>query len=159
MKFRMNFGIVKTIIIVLVIVGALALMGVDIAMLAGAKGLETSMPAVAGVSLAAAAIIAISALVVLLNSFYKFDKDKLVFVLGVFKDTIPYENITSIKEDIRTKEFYVFAKGKRVQDGEVSLHIVAQKNKEEGIVSAIREAVPSIAIEVFESEDRRSKKK
>lgn len=159
MKFRMNFGIVKTIIIVLVIAGALALAALDISMLAGAKGLETSMPAVAGVSLAAAAIIAISALIVLFNSYYKFADDKLVFVLGIFKDTIPYENVTAVKEDSRTKEFYVFAKGKRVQDGEVSLHIVTSKNSEEALVEAFRKALPSTIIEVFESEDKRNKKK
>ena len=159
MKFKMNFGIVKTIVIVLVIAGALALAGVDIAMLAGAKGLETSMPAVAGVSLAAAVIIAVSALVVLFNSYYKFADGNLVFVLGIFKDTIPYENVTSVKEDSRTKEFYIFAKGKRIQDGEVSLHIVTSKNNEEALVAEVRKAMPSMIIEVFESEDKRSKKK
>ncbi len=158
MKFRMNFGVVKTIILVIVILGALALAGLDIAMLAGAKGFETAMPAIAGVSLAASVIIAIAALVVMLNSYYKFSDDKLIFVLGIFKDTIPYENVTAVRQDSRTNEFYIFAKGKRIQDGEVSLHIVTSPKKVEDVLSAIRNAMPSMIIEVFTSEDKRKKK-
>ena len=159
MKFSMNFGIVKTIILVVITAGALALAGLDIAMLAGAEGVATSMPAIAGVSLAASVIIAFAALIVLLNSFYKFGEDNLVFVLGIFKDTIPYENVTAVKEDSRTKEFYIFAKGKREQDGEVSLHIVTNPKNEERLLEALRKALPSMIIEVFTSEDKRAKKK
>ena len=159
MKFRMNFGIVKTIILALVIAGALSLAAIDIAMLAGAEGLETSMPAIAGVSLAAAVIIAIAALVVLLNSFYKFEEAQLVFVLGIFKDTISYDNVTAVRQDSRTKEAYIFAKGKRVQDGEVSLHIVTNPKNADKLLEEIRKAMPSMIIEVFTSEDKHSKKK
>ncbi|MBR4800504.1 MAG: PH domain-containing protein [Clostridia bacterium] len=158
MKFRMNFGIVKTVIIAIVLAGALALAGLDIAMLAGAEGLTTSLPAVAGVSLAAAVIITVAAILVLFNSQYKFDKDNLVVVLGVFKDKIPYSSITAVKEDSRLKEFYIFAKGARVQDGDVSLRLAVSPKAEERVVSAIRVAMPSMIIEVFESEDKRKKK-
>lgn len=159
MKFRMNFGIVKTVILVIVIAGALTLAGLDIAMLAGANGLETSMPAVAGVSLGASVLIAFAALIVLVNSFYKFEDGAFVFLLGVFKDKIPYENIVGIKEDSRTKEFYILAKGKQVQDGIGSLHIVTSPKNEQRFIEAAREKMPDIIIEVFTSEDKRKKNK
>lgn len=74
MKFRMNFGIVKTIIVVLVVLGALAVVALDIAMLAGANGVATQQPAVAWVSIVAALVIAVAALLVLFNSYYGFKK-------------------------------------------------------------------------------------
>ena len=159
MKFRMNFGIVKTIVMAIVIAGALALAAIDIAMLAGAKGLMTSMPAVAGVSLAAAIVIACAAAVVLVNSYYKFGKSELVFVLGIFKDKIPYENIVAVKEDSRTKDIYIISKGQRVQDGETSLRITVYPKKADDVLTAIRESMPNMIIEVFTSEDKNSKKK
>lgn len=82
MKFRMNFGIVKTVIVAVIIVGALAIAALDIAMLAGANGVATQQPAVAWVSIVAAVIIAVAALLVLFNSYYGFKEDKMVSVLG-----------------------------------------------------------------------------
>ena len=41
MKIRMNFGVVKTILLAVVALGALAIIGLDIAMLAGANGVYT----------------------------------------------------------------------------------------------------------------------
>ena len=159
MKFRMDFGIFKTIVIVIVMLGALALVGLDIAMLAGAKGVATAMPAVAAVSLAAAVIIALAALIVLVNSFYKFKDDRLEFVLGIFKDKIPYDYITAVKEDERTKDIYIFARGQRAQDAEVSLRMNVSKNKVDSVLEEIRKHLPNMIIEVFTSEDKRPLKK
>lgn len=96
MKFRMNFGIVKTVIVAVIIVGALAIAALDIAMLAGANGVATQQPAVAWVSIVAAVIIAVAALLVLFNSYYGFKEDKMVSVLGFFVDKIKYEDIVCI---------------------------------------------------------------
>lgn len=72
MKIRMNFGVVKTILLAVVTLGALAIVGLDIAMLAGANGVYTDSPAIAIVSLVAATLIALAALLVLFNSAYRF---------------------------------------------------------------------------------------
>ena len=100
MKFRMNFGIVKTVIVAVIIVGALAIAALDIAMLAGANGVATQQPAVAWVSIVAAVIIAVAALLVLFNSYYGFKEDKMVSVLGFFVDKIKYDDVICIKQNL-----------------------------------------------------------
>lgn len=157
MKLRMYFGIVKTVIIAVVILFALALAGVDIAMLAGAKGIETSMPAIAGVSLGASVLIAVAGALLLLNSFYKFDKDKLVVMLGVFKDVVPYESVTAVRQNGETREVYLFAKGKKIQDGETVIRFNVDKGKIDDLLSAIRQAMPDLIIEVFTPENSEPK--
>ena len=157
MKLRMYFGIVKTVIIAVVILFALALAGVDIAMLAGAKGIETSMPAIAGVSLGASVLIAVAGALLLLNSFYKFDKDKLVVMLGVFKDVVPYESVTAVRQNGETREVYLFAKGKKIQDGETVIRFNVDKSKTDDLLEAIRQAMPDLIIEVFTPENSEPK--
>ena len=157
MKLRMYFGIVKTVIIAVVILFALALAGVDIAMLAGAKGIETSMPAIAGVSLGASVLIAVAGALLLLNSFYKFDKDKLVVMLGVFKDVVPYESVTAVRQNGETSEVYLFAKGKKIQDGETVIRFNVDKGKIDDLLEAIRQAMPDLIIEVFTPENSEPK--
>ena len=157
MKLRMYFGIVKTVIIAVVILFALALAGVDIAMLAGAKGIETSMPAIAGVSLGASVLIAVAGALLLLNSYYKFDKDKLVVMLGVFKDVVPYESVTAVRQNGETSEVYLFAKGKKIQDGETVIRFNVDKGKIDDLLEAIRQAMPDLIIEVFTPENSEPK--
>lgn len=155
MKLRMNFGIVKTVIIAIVIVFALALAGVDIAMLAGAPGVSTSMPAIAAVSLVASLLIAVAGAVLLFNSYYKFEKEKLVVFLGIFKDVVPYENVTAVRQNGETKEVYLFAKGKKIQDGETVIRFNVDKGKP--LLEAIRQAMPDLIIEVFTPENSEPK--
>ena len=157
MRIRMNFGMAKTVIIALVIVFALALMGVDIAMLAGAPGVSTSMPAVAGVSLAASVVIAAAGVLLLVNSYYKFADDKLVIVLGIFKDVVPYENVTAVRQNGETREVYLFAKGKKIQDGETVIRFSVDKNKVDDVISAIQSSMPEMIIEVFTPESKEPK--
>ena len=155
MKLRMNFGIVKTVIIAIVIVFALALAGVDIAMLAGAPGVSTSMPAIAAVSLVASLLIAVAGAVLLFNSYYKFEKEKLVVFLGIFKDVVPYENVTAVRQNGETGEVYLFAKGKKIQDGETVIRFNVDKSKT--LLEAIRQAMPDLIIEVFTPENSEPK--
>ncbi|MBO4555026.1 MAG: hypothetical protein J5713_04530 [Clostridia bacterium] len=157
MKFRMNFGLTKTIIIAVVIVFALALVGLDVAMLAGAKGIATSLPAVAAVSLAASVIIAVAACLVLFGSFYKFEKDRLVIMLGIFRDVIPYENVTEIRQDGSTRELYIVAKGVRIQDGENVIKFNVDKKKTDDLIEAFKKSMPEMIIEVFTPVDNKPK--
>ncbi len=159
MKFRMNFGIVKTIIVVLVVLGALAVMALDIAMLAGANGVATQQPAVAWVSIVAALIIAVAALLVLFNSYYGFKKDKFVSVLGFFVDKMSYDDIICIKQNSLTGEIYLITKGIKAQDGEMSFKVNIAPQKTDDFIHEMRNHIGEVIVEVFTPEKKNKDKK
>lgn len=159
MKFRMNFGIVKTVIVTVIILGALAVCALDIAMLAGANGVATSQPAVAWVSIVAAAIIAVAAMLVLFNSYYGFKKDKIVSVLGFFVDKIKYDDVVCIKQNSLTGEIYLIVKGLREQDGEVSFKVNIAPQKTDAFIHEMRNHIGEIIVEVFTPEKKNKDKK
>lgn len=155
----MNFGIVKTVIVTVIILGALAVCALDIAMLAGANGVATSQPAVAWVSIVAAAIIAVAAMLVLFNSYYGFKKDKLVSVLGFFVDKIKYDDVVCIKQNSLTGEIYLIVKGLREQDGEVSFKVNIAPQKTDAFIHEMRNHIGEIIVEVFTPEKKNKDKK
>ena len=159
MKFRMNFGIVKTVIVTVIILGALAVCALDIAMLAGANGVATSQPAVAWVSIVAAAIIAVAAMLVLFNSYYGFKEDKIVSVLGFFVDKIKYDDVVCIKQNSLTGEIYLIVKGLREQDGEVSFKVNIAPQKTDAFIHEMRNHIGEIIVEVFTPEKKNNDKK
>lgn len=159
MKFRMNFGIVKTVIVTVIILGALAVCALDIAMLAGANGVATSQPAVAWVSIVAAAIIAVAAMLVLLNSYYGFKEDKMVSVLGFFVDKIKYDDVVCIKQNSLTGEIYLIVEGLREQDGEVSFKVNIAPQKTDAFIHEMRNHIGEIIVEVFTPEKKNKDKK
>ena len=158
MKFRMNFGVIKTVIVAVIIVGALAIAALDIAMLAGANGVATQQPAVAWVSIVAAVIIAVAALLVLFNSYYGFKEDKMVSVLGFFVDKIKYEDIVCIKQNSLTGEIYLITKGLKEQDGEVSFKINVAPQKTDAFIHEMRNRIGEIIVEVFTPEKKNKDK-
>lgn len=155
----MNFGIVKTVIVTVIILGALAVCALDIAMLAGANGVATSQPAVAWVSIVAAAIIAVAAMLVLFNSYYGFKKDKIVSVLGFFVDKIKYDDVVCIKQNSLTGEIYLIVKGLREQDGEVSFKVNIAPQKTDAFIHEMRNHIGEIIVEVFTPEKKNKDKK
>lgn len=155
----MNFGIVKTVIVTVIILGALAVCALDIAMLAGANGVVTSQPAVAWVSIVAAAIIAVAAMLVLFNSYYGFKKDKIVSVLGFFVDKIKYDDVVCIKQNSLTGEIYLIVKGLREQDGEVSFKVNIAPQKTDAFIHEMRNHIGEIIVEVFTPEKKNKDKK
>lgn len=159
MKFRMNFGIVKTIIVVLVVLGALAVVALDIAMLAGANGVATQQPAVAWVSIVAALVIAVAALLVLFNSYYGFKKDKFVSVLGFFVDKMSYDDIICIKQNSLTGEIYIITKGIKAQDGEMSFKVNIAPQKTDDFIHEMRNHIGEVIVEVFTPEKKNKDKK
>lgn len=156
MKFRMNFGIVKTIILAVIVAGALAIIGVDIAMLAGEN---TAEPAIAGVSVGAAALIAVAALLVLLNSYYNFKDDRLVTVLGFFVDKINYKDIVCVKQNSETREIYLITKGVKQTDGDISFKVNISTQKVDGFIAALRDKIGDIIVEVYTPEKKDKNKK
>ena len=142
--FHMYFGAIKLALIILVIAGVLGLMGLDIAILAGA--INSGAPAVAAVSLAAAAIVGAAAIVVLACSGYRLKEDRLLVVLGVFSDKVMYEDIAVLKRNGDTGELYVVAGN--AQDG-FSVRINVAKSRTDDFVAALRKHIPNIAEETF----------
>ncbi len=155
----MNFGIVKTIIVVLVVLGALAVVALDIAMLAGANGVATQQPAVAWVSIVAALVIAVAALLVLFNSYYGFKKDKFVSVLGFFVDKMSYDDIICIKQNSLTGEIYLITKGIKAQDGEMSFKVNIAPQKTDDFIHEMRNHIGEVIVEVFTPEKKNKDKK
>ena len=154
MKFRMNFGVVKTVIVTIIVLGALAIGGLDIAMLAGANGVATSQPAVAWVSIVAAVIIAVAALLVLVNSYYGFKDDKIIAVLGFFVDRIKYDDIICIKQNSLTGEIYLITKGLKESDGEMSFRVNISPSKIDAFIREMRNHIGEIIVEVFTPEKK-----
>ena len=159
MKFRMNFGVAKTVIVTIIVLGALAIGGLDIAMLAGANRVATSQPAVAWVSIVAAVIIAVAALLVLFNSYYGFKDDKMVVVLGFFVDRIKYDDIVCIKQNSLTGEIYLVTKGLKESAGEMSFRVNISPSKTDAFIHEMRNHIGEIIVEVFTPEKKDKNKK
>lgn len=156
MKIRMNFGIVKTIILAVIVAGALAIIGVDIAMLVQEN---TAEPAIAGVSLGAAILIAVASMLVLFNSYYKFKDNHLVAVLGFFVDKISYDDIICVKQNGATRELYLITKGVRQSDADVSFRVNVAPQKTDSFIEGLREHIGDVIVEIFTPEKKDKDKK
>lgn len=156
MKFRMNFGIAKTIILAVIAAGALAIIGVDIAMLAGEN---TAEPAIAGVSVGAATLIAVASLLVLFNSYYKFKDGQLVTVLGFFVDKIDYNDLVCVKQNSEMREIYLITKGVKQTDGEISFRVNIPTQKVDDFIASLRDKIGDIIVEVYTPEKKDKNKK
>ncbi len=139
--FGMYFGVWKTVVLAIVLVGVLALIALDIAMLAGATKLNS--PAVAGVSLAAAVIVGVMACVVLFNSYYRLDDEQLVVMLGVFKDKVRYDNMRTLKQNADTGELFLITKD------DMCLRLNVSPASREQLSEGLAKRVEGLAIETF----------
>lgn len=108
MSFRMFFGWVKTLIIAVVALAGAAIIVLDAVMISGVNAaFATANVTVAAVSLAAAALIDVFALLLLFNSRYKLRDDGLYALLGVFGDEVAYNDIHRISVNAVTYEIFV----------------------------------------------------
>lgn len=162
MRFRMNFGIVKTVLLGVVALGALAIVGLDIAMLVGTSSIaahSASDTAIACVSLCAAVIIAVGALLVIFNSSYTFKENYMAATLGIFVDKIRYEEIVCFKQNSVTKELYLITQGLKPSDGQISFRLNLSPEKEGEFISQMRDHIGDIVVDVFTPEDKNKDKK
>lgn len=162
MRFRMNFGIVKTILLWIVALGALAIVALDIAMLVGTDSLAVrgaSDTAIASVSLCAAVIIALGAFLVLFNSSYTFKDKYMVAVMGVFVDKISYDAMVCFKQNSLTKELYLITSGIKPTDGEMSFRLNLTPQNVDEFIAQAREHKGDIIVDVFtpEKKDKNTK--
>lgn len=155
MKIKMNFGTVKTVVCTVILLGVLAVVGLDIAILAGAKGVEAS-PAVPAVSMVAAFIVGVACALLLLNSYYKFKEQYLLIMLGFFWDKVSYGDIALVKQDMESGELYLIVNDldkKGADESEktqIALKVNASKRGADAFLSQLRKRVPSIEVDFFE---------
>ena len=106
MKIKMYFGKVKTALIVVVMLTAVALIIVDALLFAEVFG-ESVNEVVAGVSLGVGVFILFGCTLTLFGSHYEFKEDHLKCVLAFFRDKVNYDRVTGIRQNIATKEVFV----------------------------------------------------
>ncbi len=146
----MNFGIVKTVLLALVIGACLAIIGVDIALLVGTDTFAPANPAVPSVSIVAASIIVLASLLMLLNSEYKFDDDFLKVKLCVFVDKIKYDDVVMVKQNSITKDVYLILEGEKIQ----GLNVLLKGEKVDKFLSALKEKRGDIIVEIYTPEKK-----
>ena len=159
MKIRMSFGVAKTVIIVIVLAGVLAIAGLDIALLAGAKGLYAASPAIPAVSLVAAALIGAASLLILFNSYYGFKDKGIVIILGFFADKVAYDDFVVIKQNIDTGELFAIVNGKSPSEPQVGLKINVSVRKTDAFLQELRKHIPNITVDFFSQPKNKNKQK
>jgi len=148
MVFRQYFGAVKTVLVSIIIAGALAIVGVDISLLVGNKYI-TQSPAVAIISMIAAILIVLFAVLMLANSFYKLKDDHLFSCLGFFIDKIKYDEIVGVKQNSETSDIYLIVKGNPVK-GNLAFRMNLKKDKIDSFLEKLKDKCPNAVVETFE---------
>lgn len=159
MKIKMNFGTVKTVIIAVVFAGILAVLGLDIAMLAGAKGIVINSVAIPIVSLIAALLVGLACALILFNSYYKFKEDGMVIMLGFFFDNVAYGDVYLLKQDIEKNDLFIIVKDKSKSpvDTQVALKVNVSPQKTDAFIAELRKHIPDITVEMFTSPKKKDK--
>ncbi len=159
MKFRMGFGIVKTAIIAVVIAGVLAVIGLDIAILAGAKGVYAQSPAIPAVSLVAGVLIGVACFLILFNSFYKFKEQGFIIMVGFFADKIAYDDVLMLKQNIDTNELFAVVKNTSESNPPVGLKINIPTAKTDEFIKELRNHIPSVTVDLYSQPKKKKKDK
>ena len=161
MKIRMNFGILKTVIIAVVFAGVLAVVALDIAILAGANGFEVNSPAVPAVSMVAALLVGVACALLLLNSYYGFKQDKFVIMLGFFADKVAYSDVIMLKQSIETNELFIIVNdiAKSSVSTQVALKVNVAPVKTDAFLAEIRKHIPDVTVEIFSRPKKKKKDK
>lgn len=108
MTFRMFFGWVKTAMLALIALAGAAIVALDAVMISGAvPAFETSNVTVAAVSMVAAVLIFLFAVLLLTCSFYKLGDDGIFSLMGVFADRVAYNDVSRIAVNAVTSEVFI----------------------------------------------------
>ncbi|MCM1306701.1 MAG: hypothetical protein NC037_03755 [Bacteroides sp.] len=161
MKIRMNFGILKTVIIAVVFAGVLAVVALDIAILAGANGFDINSPAVPAVSMVAALLVGIACALLLLNSYYGFKQEYFAIMLGFFADKVAYGDVIMLKQDIETSELYLIVndKSKSAVKSQIALKVNVSPAKSAAFLAEMRVHIPDVTVEMFSKPKKKNKDK
>jgi len=156
MKIRMSFDVAKIVIICAVLAGVCAIIGLDIALLAGATGSGTS-PAIPAVSMAAGIVVGVIALLLLVNSYYKFKNDGLLILIGLFADKVAYDDILFVRQCIDTDELFLIVKDKEHSDKEMGLKVSIAEKFSDDFIKGLREYIPNITVDIFSQPKKKDK--
>lgn len=92
----------------LIALAGAAIVALDAVMISGAvPAFETSNVTVAAVSLVAAALIFLFAVLLLTCSFYKLGDDGIFSLMGVFADRVAYNDVSRIAVNAVTSEVFI----------------------------------------------------
>ncbi|MDE6060303.1 MAG: hypothetical protein K2G31_02375 [Clostridia bacterium] len=155
MKIRMSFGAVKTVILAIVFAGALAVVGLDIAMLASDR-LYTYSSTIPAVSLVAAVIICVAAALILFNSYYKFKDSGLRIMLGFLADGISYDSIVLLRQNIETNDLYIIVDDSKSYGEQVAIKVNVAQSKIDAFVKGLREYIPNVTVELFTQQKKKN---
>ncbi len=160
MKNRMNFGAIKSSIIIGAMLGGLAVVILDICMLTG-TGMETADPLVAGVSMGAGVFVMVASLLLLLNSYYKFGDNDLRVCLAFFVDKIKYENIQSARQNSLTQEVsFVYTTEKKGKENSVeTLSVYLKGDKADKFLEELKSHNSEFITEIYTPEPKKKKDK
>ena len=156
MKIRMSFGTVKTVILAVVLVGALAVVGLDIAMLAS-DSLYKYSSAIPAVSLVAAVVICAFAALILFNSYYKFKDKGLSIMLGFLADGVGYDSIALLRQNIETSELYVIVDDHSSNGEQLAIKVNVARQNVDLFVKGLRKYIPNVTVELFSQPKKKDK--
>ncbi|MDE5600881.1 MAG: hypothetical protein K2J16_00080 [Clostridia bacterium] len=156
MKIRMSFGTVKTVILAVVLAGALAVVGLDIAMLASDRIYKYSS-AIPAVSLVAAVVICVAAALILFNSYYKFKDSGLCVMLGFLADGVSYDSIVLLRQNIETSELFIIVDDKKSSEEQIAIRVNVATAKVDSFVKGLRKYIPNVTVELFSQNKKQNK--
>lgn len=159
MTFRMFFGWIKTCMVITIALAGTAIVVLDAVMISGAvPAFETANVTVAAVSLAAAALIVVFAVLLLVNSWYKLRDDGIFAMMAVFGDTVAYNDIRRISVNAVTYEIFVAWR----KDGEgpetVTRLNLTEKNAK-AVLAELERRCAFATVDTFTPPEKKNKKK
>ncbi len=153
MKQRMFFGKVRIALLCVVLAIGLAVMVLDILMLS--KVIEIYNDSISGVSLAAAVLLIVWTLLVLFNSYYKFNDDHLKIVTGIFADKIFYSNVTEIFVSVETGELFIKHGDKKFSSSTLRFNL--KKEDSRAVLYKLIKTCPTVPVNYFEPPAKKGK--
>ncbi len=164
MKIKVNFGKIKTILLIIVAILSLTATIINILFLAGVGILTTNVPVVVGVSLGFSILIFLFAIMIFFTCNYFFKDTFLKISFAFLTDKIEYEAMTDIKEELNTKDLYIVfnvAKDKSVENDQkkdkekCSVRLLVDEKHNKEIIDFLRKKNPQIMYDNFEYEPKK----
>lgn len=159
MTFRMFFGWIKTCMVIAIALAGTAIVVLDAVMISGAvPAFETANVTVAAVSLAAAALIVVFAVLLLVNSWYKLRDDGIFAMMAVFGDTVAYNDIRRISVNAVTYEIFV-AWRKDGEGAETVTRLNLTEKNAKAVLAELERRCAFATVDTFTPPEKKNKKK
>lgn len=123
MKFKMNFGTLKTALLGILIALAIAVVILDVLLLANVFG-DRANKVVAGVSMGVCLLMSGALMAVLFGSHYGLNEDHFTVSFGIMWDRVKYSSVTFISQNVDTKEVYIAVDEGRAVPAYVKINLV-----------------------------------